>query len=451
MKHSRISSYVPSPYSKNSPSSRPQSSTKKTPTNVDSSKGNKLSQADMNIKMQPAQSGSDNSDKKFSPLSKERKSDFTASLYQLSKVLDKDQQTYSKLYKSKETQQKKTQKSTINNRPAEKLNEKLSIYQYVQNKSKKPEDYKSALNVSNQASSRASSRIVVHDEQNDSLVNKVCDANALSSRGFLAMPGSSSQSQTKSKATPGHQKNLSTTAIKGTQKISLNNGAKHINLGQGSAHNLSFNDVAQDYSKTPDAKKAEPGKFSSAAGNFNEALANKLKIALQGLQGDLQNARHRRGLSSGQTPIFIDQQLAQAQEKIKPIELEPPTVAIPVDPQQEQDEFFEKFFHSDKMTFEFEKLIVSQRNNKPQNTSLTATTTPTNQKKPATAHARTRSIEDPNAMMPAKTSSRWNTKRSSVGEEGQPQMKQAYNLMDKLNEFDRNEGEKEDRRRYLRG
>jgi hypothetical protein len=263
------------------------------------------------------------------------------------------------------------------------------------------------------------------------------------------MANESSQSQSRSKvAGAGHQKNLSTSTIKGTQKISLNNGVKHINLGQGSANNLSFNEVGQDYSKTPDAKKVQADKFSSAAaGNFNEALANKLKIALQGLQGDLQNARHRRGLSSGQTPIFIDQQLAQ--EVIKPIELEPPVVMIPVDPQQEQDEFFERFFHSDKMTFEFEKLIVSQRN-KPQTGSLTATTTPTNHKKPVTAHARTRSIEDPN-MVASKTSSRWNTKRSSVGEESQSQMKEAYNLVDKLSEFDRSEGEKEERKRYLRG
>jgi len=81
---------------------------------------------------------------------------------------------------------------------------------------------------------------------------------------------------------------------------------------------------------------------------------------------------------------------------------------------------------------------------------MTAATTPTNQKKPVTAHARTRSIEDP-SLLQTKASSRWNTKRSSVGEEAQPQMKEAYNLVDKLSEFDRAEGDRDERRRYLRG
>jgi hypothetical protein len=200
-------------------------------------------------------------------------------------------------------------------------------------------------------------------------------------------------------------------------------------------------------------------------------LANKLKIALQGLQGDLQNARHRRGLSSGQTPIFIDQQLAQ--EKIKSIEFKPvefkpvefkpvefkpvefkpvefkPIEFVPNDPQQEQDEFFEKFFHSDKMTFEFEKLIVSQRN-KPQNGSFTAATTPTNNNKPTTGHARTRSIEDP-SLLPTKASSRWNTKRSSVGDEMQFQGKETPTLSEQVHEMDKGDFDREERRRYLRG
>lgn len=402
----------------------------------------------MNVKMQPSQSASD---KKYSPISKERKSDFSTSLYQLSRVLEKDQQTYSKLYKSKETQQKKVvQKSTIASRPTDKLTEKLSIYQqYVQSKTKKAaEEYKSALNVSNQASSRASSRILAPEEQNESLINKVCDINALTTKRYVGvgMAHDSSQGKTKPRVTPGHHKNLSTSSIKAPQKVSMNNGTRQINLEQGSTHNISFNDVAQDYSKTPDARGLGAERAANMGDNFNEALANKLKLALQGLQGDLQNARHRRGLSSGQKPIFIDQEV---QEKIKPIELVPESIPIPVDPQQEQDEFFEQFFHSDQMTFEFEKLIVSQRN-KSQNVSQTASTTPINQKKPMTAHARTRSIEDPSSLA-TKASSRWNTKRSSVGEEVQPHMKEAYNLIDKLSEFDRTEGDKDERRRYLRG
>jgi len=221
----------------------------------------------------------------------------------------------------------------------------------------------------------------------------------------------------------------------------LTSGSRQINLGHASVNNLSFNEACNDHAKTPEAKKSDVEKVANAGANFNEALANKLKIALQGLQGDLQNARHRRGLSTGQVPMFIDQQIIQ--EKIKPIELPPQQ-----DPQQEQDEFYEKFFHSDKMTFEFEKLIVSQRN-KPQNSSFVNTTTPTNSK-PTTAHARTRSIEDPNSLLPTKASSRWNTKRSSVGEEmflG----KETPTLSEQVNEMDKAEFDKEERRRYLRG
>jgi len=385
--------------------------------------------------MQPPQSGSQESDKKFSPLFMDRKNDFTASLYQLSKVLEKDPQTYSKLYKTKEVQQKKVQKTTVTtSRPTDKANDKLSIYQYVQSKTKKPEDQKSALNLSNQASSRASSRMIAREEHNDSLINKAADTNAAPSKRV----GSGVNDSAKLKVTPGHQKNLSTTFIKGSQKASPTNPTKQINIFQGSAGNLSFNEVAQDYSKTPDSKRFEA---EQVANNFNETLANKLKMALQGLQGDLQNARHRRGLSSGQTPIFIDQQMLQ--EKIKPIEL------VQNDPQQEQDEFFEKFFHSDKMTFEFEKHIISQRNNKSQNMQSTMSTGPTNHK-PATAHTRTRSIEDPSSLLPTKASSRWNTKRSSVGEE-HISGKEQFNLIEQLSDLDKTDADKEDRRKYLRG
>jgi len=500
MKHTRTASYVPTTYTKNSPSMSQmkfRNDIKKNSISGESSKPGKLSQQDLNIGIQASRPINEIMDKKYSPLSIDRKNEFSTNLYQLAKGLDKDKQTYSKLYKTKETQQKRVQKSA--NRPVDKFNDKLSIYQYVQSKAKRPEDYKIALNVSNQASSRISSRIVVLDEHNESVLNKVADG-SLSTKRFSHIAHELTQANkpktpvTAGKSTPCHQKTPSS-IVKGitTSKPSSSHGTKQLNIFQPSNNNLSFNEICEEYSKTPDPRRFEaaPKPSSSSGSHFNDALATKLKIALQGLQGDLQNARHKRGLSSGQAPIFIDQNILQERlqekekererekerekerererererlqekerererekqrererererEKIKPIEL------LIQEPHHEQDEFYEKFFHSDKMTFDFEKLIISQRN-KPQNGSTTPTAmTPVNNK-PMTAHARTRSIDDPNSLLPTKASSRWNTKRSSIGDDLQAG-REKFNLLEQISELDGTNFEKEEIRKYLRG
>ena len=284
--------------------------------------------------------------------------------------------------------------------------------------------------------------MIGHDEQNESILQKVSD-NLLSTKRALGGTGDMSGTKNKTKSTPGHQKSLSNNFFKGSQRTPLANEAKQISNFQPSASNLSFNEISHEQAKTPDQRKVEANsKSSNAAGgsSFNDALAQKLKLALQGLQGDLQNAKHRRGLSSGQTPIFVEQHVVP--EKIKPIEF------VPQDPQQEQDDFYQQFFHSEKMTFDFEKLIVSQRN-KLQHGSSTTSVTPTN--KPATAHTRTRSIEDPSSLLPTKASSRWNTKRSSVGDEVQTGGREMFNLIEQISDLDKTEFEKEELRRYLRG
>jgi len=71
--------------------------------------------------------------------------------------------------------------------------------------------------------------------------------------------------------------------------------------------------------------------------------------------------------------------------------------------------------------------------------------------KSATAHARTRSIEDPNSVLPTKASSRWNTKRSSVGDEAQGGGKETFNLIEQISDFEKTDFDKEELRKYLRG
>jgi len=457
MKHTRVSSYVPPPYAKNSPSMKTRNElAKKNSISGESSKTGKLAQADMNVRTH-LQNGE--IEKKYTPLTLDRKNEFTSNLYQLAKGTDKDKQTYSKLYKTKETQQKKVVQKTsrpLSGQPSE----KLSIYQYVQSKSKRPEDQKVALNISNQVSSRISSRIVIPEDHNESILQKINETNSLSTKRYLAgTPHDTSQSKiSKPKLTPGHHKTAST-VIRGVQKTPSTNGTKQLNIFQPSTNNLSFHEIVHDYSKTPVPRSGDTGKavHANAANNFNDALAQKLKLALQGLQGDLHAAKHRRGLSTGQVPMFIDQQALQERaekmekmekmekvekvEKVKEVEKVKPIELAPADPQQEQDEYYEKFFHSDKMTFDFEKQIISQRHKMmQQNISCTASATPTN-KKPATAaaHTRTRSIEDPNSLLPTKASSRWNTKRSSVGDEVPAVGRE------------RTDFEKEELRKYLRG
>ena len=84
-----------------------------------------------------------------------------------------------------------------------------------------------------------------------------------------------------------------------------------------------------------------------------------------------------------------------------------------LDPQQEQDDYYAQFFNSSKMTFDFERQIVSQRGKSSGGGLFTPMASPANGNKKA-AHQRTSSMgEEP------KSSSRWQHKRASVGDQPQ--------------------------------
>lgn len=352
------------------------------------------------------------------------------------------------MQKAKEMESKKiTKQSATGTRPQDKfLKERLPFNQQILEKSKKIEDAKATMNLSNQVTSRKTVRkgSIVQNENVESVINKLNDSNMISTKRFKGTVIDLAQFKpTTQKATPSHSKNPSMAGIKKTSKPSSSKGTRQLNVFKPTPDNLSFQQESfVDYAKTPDPRKFEKEKSSNAKVNLNEALASKLQLALKGIQNAPQNSRHRRGLSSGQAPIFIEQHLAQLQEKIKPIEL------VPADPQHEQEEFFENFFHSDQMTFDFERMMILQRT-KSQNVSASATPTPTNNKQGM--HVRTRSIEDPNSILPTKASSRWNTKRSSMGDDNQMTGKETSSLIEQVSDLDKTEGDKEERRKHLRG
>ena len=96
------------------------------------------------------------------------------------------------------------------------------------------------------------------------------------------------------------------------------------------------------------------------------------------------------------------------------------------DPQQDADEFYAQFFNTSKQTFDFERLIISQRNKG--GGLYTPVASPISTKKPH--HQRTSSMgEDP-----TKSNPRWSQKRASVGD--QPYEKQNSELVELINMMD---------------
>jgi len=113
----------------------------------------------------------------------------------------------------------------------------------------------------------------------------------------------------------------------------------------------------------------------------------------------------------------IQQQLLQHQQEqlqLHQQQIQQQQIVI-VNNEADQIKYFEKLLHIDRMTFDFEKQMVSNRhkriNPQPMSISTTAATKPT-------LHSRTRSMEDHGSLFQTKSSSRWNTKRSNA-EEGQ--------------------------------
>jgi len=86
----------------------------------------------------------------------------------------------------------------------------------------------------------------------------------------------------------------------------------------------------------------------------------------------------------------------------------------------------------DKMTFGFEKMMVSQKV-KPD--LFTPSVSPMQNRQQPMTYSRTKSIEEHVSLMPTKSTSRWTTKRSSMGDCG----RENFNLIEHISDFDRNE------------
>ena len=132
--------------------------------------------------------------------------------------------------------------------------------------------------------------------------------------------------------------------------------------------------------------------------------------------------RHRRGLSMDQNPHSSQNLAIQAPkvEKIQKIVLEPQETNLPqpnqnqANAQNDEAAFFEQFFDVDKMTFDFEKLVVMQRNkrkNEGQNPSLSSTV----YSRQTSIHTRTKSTEEGSNPSANKPPSRLASKRMSLG------------------------------------
>lgn len=76
--------------------------------------------------------------------------------------------------------------------------------------------------------------------------------------------------------------------------------------------------------------------------------------------------------------------------------------AIVLNNEEDQVKFFEKYLHVDKMTFDFEKMMLMKRYKKQHSQHTQGSTLPTKQ----STHTRTRSMEDPESLAPTKSSSR---------------------------------------------
>jgi len=114
-------------YSRNSPSLKLNNTGKKNSLTIEPPRSAKSSQAgrystqscysnelDINIKLTVPKSTQDIAHAKYSPIGIDKKKEYTSNLYQLARGLDKDKQSYSKLYKSKEVQQQKKNSKTCN-------------------------------------------------------------------------------------------------------------------------------------------------------------------------------------------------------------------------------------------------------------------------------------------------------------------------------------------------
>jgi len=415
-------------------------------------------------------------DRRYSPFN-ERKEDPAYSLYQLAKSKQhKEKPSSAKIMKSRDVQVKKSTKS--GNRPSEKLNEKLAIYQYIQNKGPKRSEESKILSPSLQHTpTRHGSKSHFQEEKDYSHERKIPEASILQHRQLIEALEEMRRSKSKSSNyVPNHSSLafMGKTGQKSSQSSSkgkiLQNNSKAVNM-------MKIKREQEDSKRMSDSKKNSLFKDMKMQMEYQASKPPKERGSVKHIEAQQQQQysapkKHRRGLSSGQNPIFLEQQLAMQQLAMQQLALEQERARqhqlqmqmqqqqlqqqqlhqqqmeqyIMKDPQQEEDEFYEEFFHMDKMTFGFEKLIISQKLNQPQ--FFTPIASPTQSKQ--VSHHRTKSIDEPNNFIPTKsTSTRWTTKKSSVGDEHHIGGREKFNIIEQMSDLDRT-NEREELRRYYK-
>jgi len=482
MSKSKISYLNISPYSRHSPSLQLKTGLKKQSNSVERPKSGKAYYAGSTTRGHTPINNPEAIDRKYSPFG-EGKGDLGDSLRQFYKSKSiKEKPGSAKPSKSRDIQMKKPLKSGV--RPLDKGNEKLGIYHYINSKSTKNlQDVRSEHPSSHVTPSRQGSRSNFHDEKDISHEKRVPDAGIFQHKQLIE--ALEEMRKTKGKLTSNSQNQSHT---------SLLNKASAQRPPQSSSSGKVVQYSSVSLAK-PKKDSFEPSRRpSEQVKNNNNNIFKDLKIAnkkasdvvqpreeilaksdIHSATTAAQKKQHRRGLSSGQNPLFLEQQLAmeqlalerermkqmqllqqqqlqeqqqqlllqQQQEQMRQMQLQMQQ-QYARDPQQEEDEFYEEFFHMDKMTFGFEKLMISQKVNQ-NNSSTTPVASPSQSKN--SGHHRTRSIEENISMMPTtKSSSRWNTKKSSIDQSGQ----ERFNMLEHISEFDKSDIEKETLRRYYK-
>ena len=377
-----------------------------------------------------------------------------------------------KLYKPRDIQAKKALKG--NSRPPpEKVNEKLAIYQYLQNKGSKRSEESNVFYPSMQYTlSRNGSKSLFQDEKDLSHERKILEGSILQQRQLVEALEEVQKAKGRPTTYGQHQNNLAL-LLKSTtttpHQRSSGNLTKGVHLVSSP---LSVSAINKEYEERRRLKqqnsKEDLFKSLKMSMNFQETPEYREKPFVKHPPTVEKDAsikkHHRRGLSSGQNPIYIDQQAMmeqmaieqererqkhlqmqmlqqQQQEQQRQLQMQMQMQMLQqqqqqlqlqqqqehqhhhqqqqqqqqqINPHQEEDEYYEEFFHMDKMTFDFEKIILAQRLSRQH--SFTPTASPKNKNR-ASFHGRTRSIEEPSSLLPTKSSSRWTTKRSSMGED----------------------------------
>jgi len=415
--------------------------------------------------------------KTLSPLA-DRKGDLMASLYHLAKSRQLKEKPgtagitgSSKLYKPRDLQGKKV----INDNSRPPVNEKLAIYQYLQNKgSKRSEESNIMLQ---HTLSRTGSKSLFQDEKDQSHERKMHEGSILQQRQLIEALEDVQKS--KSKPRPTTQTNLAL-LLKSTQKTpSSSTMTKGLSLISSPLSVSAVNKEYEERKRLNHQSSKDLFKDLKMSMNFQDAPEYREKHYIKP-PVDKEAAvkkHHRRGLSSGQNPVYMDQQVMmeqaaaeQEREKQKQLlmfqqqqlqmqfqmqqqlqlqqqqqqqqQLQQQQQQQQQYAQQDEDDYYEEFFHMDRMTFDFEKFTLAQRLSRQQ--SFTPTASPKNKPK-ATFHGRTRSIEEPSSLLPTKSSSRWTTKRSSMGEdylqhhrvEGGGATREHFHLIEQTSDLDK--------------